>query len=131
MIRVLTLIAVFAMFATMSIPVVFMLLTCLVIAIGMYCAYYYKGTKNYWLSLGVLGSFILFMASSVYPGGYICTLLLLVFIGEVFYFAWHAQKEEVKPKESSMLMRYEKECPSCHKIIGAEFSFCPACGAKQ
>ena len=69
---------------------------CATIIIGCYSAYYYKGQKNYWHPLGVIGLFILFVASSVYPGGIICTFLMFVFLGVVLYFAWYAMKREIQ-----------------------------------
>ena len=101
------------------------LAVCLSIVIGMYSAYYYKGEKNYWYPIGVIGTFILFMVSSQTIGGYPCTLLLFLYFGIVLYFSWYAQKGEVKPVVSG-----GRFCSSCGSPIG-ESAFCPACGAKQ
>lgn len=87
----------------MGASVIVFIAGCAAIVIGCYSAYYYKGQKNYWYPIGVIGAFILFMASSAYPGGIICTLLMFVFLGSVLYFAWHADKS-----------------PSCGAKIGTE-----------
>lgn len=65
---------------------------CATIVIGCYSAYHYKGHKNYWYPIGVIGAFMMFVASSAYPGGIICTLLMFVFLGAVLYFGWNAEK---------------------------------------
>lgn len=94
------------------------------IGIGMYSAYHYKGIKNLWYPLGVLGAFIVFMASSVYPGGVICTLFLLAFVGSVLYFSYYTWHAPIAIKSGGQF------CSSCGAPIG-ESAYCPACGAKQ
>ena len=104
------------------------LAACATIVIGCYSAYYYKGQKNYWYPVGVIGSFILFVASSAYPGGIVCTLLMFVFLGVVLYFAWYANHAESKAFGGII----NRPCPNCGHILGLQGSlgYCPNCGSK-
>jgi uncharacterized membrane protein YdcZ (DUF606 family) len=66
----------------------------IIIGVGMYSGHHYKGQKNWWYSLGVFGAFLVFMVSSSYPGGVICTLILFAFLGLVCYLAWWSNRVE-------------------------------------
>ena len=114
----------------MGASVLVILAVCATIAIGCYSAYHYKGQKNYWYPIGVIGAFILFMASSSYPGGIICTLLMFVFLGSVLYFAWYAENKLKADDKKEYTQRYDKECQNCHAVISYDVKFCPSCGAK-
>lgn len=108
------------------------LAACATVVVGCYSAYHFKGQKNYWYPIGVIGAFILFVASAAYPGGIICTLLMLMFLGSVLYFAWCAEnKEKVNSKpEISRGSYIAIHCPVCGAVIAVRDQFCPSCGSK-
>lgn len=125
---VISLIAVFllAISVIAGINIAAFLLAVACIILGMYYAYHYRGTKNYWLSIGVLGLFILFMVLAPIP--WVGTFMMALFFGLFLLFAWNAFREE--PKSFGGVVN--RACPNCGHILGlpGALGYCPNCGTK-
>ncbi len=105
----------------------------LIIGLGLiiynsYCAYYYKGKKNFYFSIIPVGIFLFYILSS--GNKTLANIMLFVWFGSMIYFAMNVENlKKIEPEVKTNVP--SKYCFACGSKMDSSSNFCPSCGKEQ